>query len=72
MNTKGPTQFVIVSVFKQETFAISEEEVKIQPTSEPDAEIDIPKGTFATAGELELNVRRFIYNLTFMFLAKTS
>jgi hypothetical protein len=59
MNTKGPTQFAIASVFKKETFAISKEEVKIQPTSEPDAEIDIPKGTFETAGELQLNVRDF-------------
>ncbi|XP_048753807.2 uncharacterized protein LOC125665217 [Ostrea edulis] len=56
MNTKGSTQFAIASVFKKETFAISKEEVKIQPTSEPDAEIDIPKGTFETAGELQLNV----------------
>ncbi|XP_048753803.2 uncharacterized protein LOC125665215 isoform X3 [Ostrea edulis] len=56
MNSKGPTQFAIASVFKKETFAISKEEVKIQPMSEPEAEIDIPKGTFATAGELQLNV----------------
>ncbi|XP_061185998.1 uncharacterized protein LOC133194068 [Saccostrea echinata] len=56
MNTKGSTQFAIVSVFKKETFAISKEEVVIQPTSEPEAEIEIPKGTFDKAAELQLNV----------------
>ncbi|XP_062591473.1 uncharacterized protein LOC134252956, partial [Saccostrea cucullata] len=56
MNPKGSTQFAIVSVFKKETFAISQEEVVIQPTSEPEAEIEIPKGTFEKAAELQLNV----------------
>uniref|UniRef100_A0A8W8MDK8 Uncharacterized protein n=8 Tax=Magallana gigas TaxID=29159 RepID=A0A8W8MDK8_MAGGI len=56
MNTKGPTQFAIASVFKKETFAISEDEVVIKPTAEPEAEIDIPKGTFDKAAELQLNV----------------
>lgn len=56
MNTKGPTQFAIASVFKKETFAISEDEVVIKPTAEPEAEIDIPKGTFDHAAELQLNV----------------
>lgn len=56
MNTKGPTQFAIASVFKKETFAISEDEVVIKPTAEPEAEIDIPKGTFEHAAELQLNV----------------
>ncbi|XP_048753811.2 uncharacterized protein LOC125665218 isoform X2 [Ostrea edulis] len=55
-NIKGPTQFAIASVFKKETFAIPKEEVKIQPMSEPDAEISISKETFETTGELELNV----------------
>lgn len=59
MNTKGPTQFAIASVFKKETFAISEDEVVIKPTAEPEAEIDIPKGTFDKAAELQLNVRLF-------------
>ena len=56
MNTRGPTQFAIVSVFKKETFAISTDEAKIVPASEPDAEIDIPKGAFEKAAELQLNV----------------
>lgn len=60
MNTKGPTQFAIASVFKKETFAISEDEVVIKPTAEPEAEIDIPKGTFDKAAELQLNVRLFL------------
>lgn len=59
MNTKGPTQFAIASVFKKETFAISEDEVVIKPTAEPEAEIDIPKGTFDKAAELQLNVSLF-------------
>lgn len=56
LNTRGPTQFAIASVFKKETFAISEDEVVIKPTAEPEAEIDIPKGTFEKAAELQLNV----------------
>lgn len=60
MNTKGPTQFAIASVFKKETFAISEDEVVIKPTAEPEAEIDIPKGTFDHAAELQLNVCFFL------------
>lgn len=49
--------FAIVTSAKPETFTITEEAVCIQPEMEPEAEIDIPKGTFeGTQSQLLVNV----------------
>ncbi|CAC5418669.1 unnamed protein product [Mytilus coruscus] len=48
--------FMFVTVEKPEVFSITEEAVTIQPQMEPDAEIDIPKDTFDSPGDLLFNV----------------
>jgi hypothetical protein len=49
--------FAIATSEKPETFTITEEAVCIQPEMEPEAKIDIPKGTFeGTQSQLFVNV----------------
>lgn len=60
INSRGLTQFAIASVFRKEAFAISGKKVVIKPIAEPKAEIDILKGTFGKAAELQFNVCLFL------------
>ncbi|XP_063421593.1 uncharacterized protein LOC134706512 [Mytilus trossulus] len=58
VNIKAGTvvSFMFVTVEKPEVFSITEQAVTIQPQMEPDAEIDIPKDTFDSPGDLLFNV----------------
>ncbi|CAC5418668.1 unnamed protein product [Mytilus coruscus] len=48
--------FMFVTIKKPEVFGITKRAVTIQPQLEPDAEIDIPKDTFDSPGDLLFNV----------------
>ena len=50
------TTFMFVTLEKPEVFAITNSAVTIQPQMEPEAEIEIPKNTFDTPGDLLFNV----------------
>lgn len=47
---------MFVTLEKPEVFAITKSAVTIQPQMEPDAEIEIPKNTVDTPGDLLFNV----------------
>jgi len=56
LSSSGSTRFAVSILEKKEIVAVSKEAVVIKPEAEPEAEIDIPKDTFSSAGELSLQV----------------
>lgn len=52
----GTTLFAMATREKKQVFQISKEAVTLKPDMEPEAEIDIPAGTFES-GELSIKVQ---------------